>query len=136
MDYQQLITFIMEMIGTIAFAASGAMVAVDRAMDIFGVIVLGVTTAVGGGAVRDVILGIVPPAMFQRPIYTIVATFTSCIVFLILYLKKEFLQGHNRETYDKIMLVTCFCWSFWERLPELAVDYCEILWPEYLRIFW
>ena len=57
MDYQQLITFIMEMIGTIAFAASGAMVAVDRAMDIFGVIVLGVTTAVGGGAVRDVILG-------------------------------------------------------------------------------
>ena len=43
MDYQQLITFIMEMIGTIAFAASGAMVAVDRAMDIFGVIVLGVT---------------------------------------------------------------------------------------------
>ena len=96
MDYQQLITFIMEMIGTIAFAASGAMVAVDRAMDIFGVIVLGV---------RDVILGIVPPAMFQRPIYTIVATFTSCIVFLILYLKKEFLQGHNRETYDKIMLV-------------------------------
>lgn len=41
MDYQQLITFIMEMIGTIAFAASGAMVAVDRAMDIFGVIVLG-----------------------------------------------------------------------------------------------
>ena len=53
MDYQQLITFIMEMVGTIAFAASGAMVAVDRAMDIFGVIVLGVTTAVGGGAVRD-----------------------------------------------------------------------------------
>ena len=105
MDYQQMITFVMEMIGTIAFAASGAMVAVDRAMDIFGVIVLGVTTAVGGGAVRDVILGIVPPAMFQRPIYTIVATLTACIVFLILYLKKEFLQGHNRETYDKIMLV-------------------------------
>ena len=50
MDYQQLITFIMEMLGTVAFAASGAMVAVDRAMDIFGVIVLGVTTAVGGGA--------------------------------------------------------------------------------------
>ena len=85
MDYQQIITFIMEMIGTIAFAASGAMVAVDRAMDIFGVIVLGVTTAVGGGAVRDVILGIVPPAMFQKPIYTIVATLTACIVFLILY---------------------------------------------------
>ena len=105
MDYQQLITFIMEMLGTVAFAASGAMVAVDRAMDIFGVIVLGVTTAVGGGAIRDVILGIVPPAMFRNPIYTLVATITSCVVFMILYLKKELLQGHNRETYDKIMLV-------------------------------
>ena len=105
MDYQQLITFIMEMLGTVAFAASGAMVAVDRAMDIFGVIVLGVTTAVGGGAIRDVILGIVPPAMFKNPIYTLVAMVTSCVVFLILYLKKELLQGHNRETYDKVMLV-------------------------------
>ena len=105
MDYQQLITFMMEMVGTVAFAASGAMVAVDRAMDIFGVIVLGVTTAVGGGAVRDVILGIVPPVMFQHPVYTIVAMITSCIVFTILYLKKELLQGHNRETYDKVMLV-------------------------------
>lgn len=105
MDYQQLITFMMEMVGTVAFAASGAMVAVDRAMDIFGVIVLGVTTAVGGGAVRDVILGIVPPAMFQHPVYTIVAMITSCIVFTILYLKKELLQGHHRETYDKVMLV-------------------------------
>ena len=105
MDYQQLITFIMEMIGTVAFAASGAMVAVDRAMDIFGVIVLGVTTSVGGGAIRDVILGIVPPAMFQHSVYTLVATITSCVVFLILYLKKDLLQGHNRETYDKVMLI-------------------------------
>ena len=40
MDYQQLITFIMEMVGTVAFAASGAMVAVYRAMDIFRLIVL------------------------------------------------------------------------------------------------
>ena len=54
---------------------------------------------------RDVILGIVPPAMFRNPIYTLVATITSCVVFLILYLKKELLQGHNRETYDKVMLV-------------------------------
>ena len=93
MDYQQLITFIMEMLGTVAFAASGAMVAVDRAMDIFGAIVLGVTTAVGGGAIRDVILGIVPPAMFRNPIYTLVATITSCVVFLILYFKERAFTG-------------------------------------------
>ena len=53
MDYQSIITFFMEMAGTVAFAASGAMVGVERNMDIFGVSVLGVVTAVGGGMIRD-----------------------------------------------------------------------------------
>ena len=68
MDYQSLFTFILEMAGTIAFAASGAMVGAQRGMDIFGICVLGVVTAVGGGATRDIILGGVPPGMFQKPI--------------------------------------------------------------------
>lgn len=50
----------------------------------------------GGGATRDIILGIVPPGMFQNPIYTIVATVTSCIVFAIMYWKQELLEGENR----------------------------------------
>ena len=57
MDYQSMFTFMLEMAGTIAFAASGAMVGAQRGMDIFGVCVLGVVTAVGGGATRDIILG-------------------------------------------------------------------------------
>ena len=60
MDYQSIITFFMEMAGTVAFAASGAMVGVERNMDIFGVSVLGVVTAVGGGMIRDIVLGIIP----------------------------------------------------------------------------
>ena len=54
----------MEMAGTVAFAASGAMVGVERNMDIFGVSVLGVVTAVGGGMIRDIVLGIIPPNVF------------------------------------------------------------------------
>ena len=57
MDYQSMFTFMLEMAGTIAFAASGAMVGAQRGMDIFGVCVLGVVTAVGGGATRDIIPG-------------------------------------------------------------------------------
>ena len=53
---QEIITFIMEIIGTVAFAASGAMVGVGRRMDIFGVCVLGVVTSVGGGIIRDIVL--------------------------------------------------------------------------------
>ena len=45
MGYQETITFILEMIGTIAFAASGALVGSEQKMDIFGVSVLGVITA-------------------------------------------------------------------------------------------
>ena len=105
MDYQRLITFIMEMVGTVAFWNFGSDGCSRPGNGYFGVIVLGVTTAVGGGAIRDVILGIAPPAMFQNPIYTLVATITSCVAFLILYLKKNFCRGITGKLYDKIMLV-------------------------------
>lgn len=49
MNLQQIIIFSMEIVGTVAFAASGAMVGIEKSMDIFGVCVLGVVTAVGGG---------------------------------------------------------------------------------------
>ena len=105
MNYQGIITFIMEMIGTVAFAASGAMVGAKRKMDLFGICVLGVITAVGGGIIRDVILGLTPPGVFQNSIYALVATIASWVVFLVLYLKKELLQGTFRMAYDRVMLI-------------------------------
>ena len=103
MDYQQLITFIMEMIGTVAIAASGALVGSEQKMDIFGVTVLGVITAVGGGMIRDVTLGIIPPGVFQKPVYAAVAVLTSVLVFFLLCFKREMLKGN--VTYDKVMRV-------------------------------
>ena len=47
------LVFVLELIGTAAFAVSGASVGIKKQMDLFGVIVLGVCTAVGGGIVRD-----------------------------------------------------------------------------------
>ena len=57
MNIQDSIIFFMEILGTIAFAASGAMVGIRKRMDIFGICVLGVVTAVGGGMTRNVMLG-------------------------------------------------------------------------------
>ena len=82
MDVQQTVVFIMELVGTVAFSASGAMVAIERNMDIFGVCVLGIFTAVGGGMVRDIILGSVPSALID-PIYVIVAAGTALVVFFL-----------------------------------------------------
>ena len=64
-----ILVFVLELIGTVAFAVSGAIVGIKKQMDLLGVIVLGVCTAVGGGIVRDLILGITPPATFQDPVY-------------------------------------------------------------------
>lgn len=52
---------IMNLIGDVAFAVSGAMTAIEKRMDIFGVCVLSIVTTVGGGMTRDVLLGILPP---------------------------------------------------------------------------
>ncbi len=77
--------FIMELIGSVAFAISGAVQAIQHKMDVFGVMVLGLVTAVGGGIVRDVIIGDVPPKMFRDPTCAIVALVTSLIVFFVFH---------------------------------------------------
>ena len=72
----------MEIAGTIAFAISGAVTGLKKNMDIFGISILGLTTAVGGGIIRDLLVGITPPITFRDPIYALTAIATSIIVFL------------------------------------------------------
>ncbi len=103
LDQYATIIFVLEMIGTIAFASSGTMIGIRKNMDIFGVIVLGVTTAVGGGCVRDLILGIHPPKMFHDFSYVGVAITTSCLIFLVIYYKKRLLQSQFIEVYEKVL---------------------------------
>ena len=97
--------FMIEAIGTVAFASSGAMVAIRKRLDLFGVLVLGVTTAVGGGIIRDVILQITPPGSFQTPVYIGMAAVTVGIIFLIAYLHPYFLDMRFLEGYEKLMNV-------------------------------
>ncbi len=103
MTYTDIAIFVMEIIGSIAFASSGAMLGIRKEMDLFGVCVLGVTTAVGGGLVRDIILGITPPNMFQNPVYTVVALVVCLLLFFILYVKRKLLEDKIAVFYDRIM---------------------------------
>lgn len=93
---------IFEMIGTVAFAFSGCMVANSKRMDIFGVWVLGTVTAVGGGAVRDVLLGQFPPNMFRNGIYIGVATATV-VLWLVMAARKGPLENWLFSKLTKIM---------------------------------
>ncbi len=54
MEIQDIIILTMELLGTVAFSASGAVLGAERRMDLFGICVLGVVTSVGGGMIRDV----------------------------------------------------------------------------------
>ena len=78
----EIVILIFELIGTVSFAASGAMTGIKKGMDTFGVAILGLCTAVGGGAIRDVVLGITPPTTFVNPVYAVVALLTAVMVFL------------------------------------------------------
>ncbi len=85
MDVANILFFAAEILGTIAFSVAGSLVAIRRELDIFGTVVVGGVTAVGGGCIRDVLLGNLPPTMFKIPIYTIIAVVFSILVFAIEY---------------------------------------------------
>ena len=95
--------FFVEAVGTIAFASSGAMVAIKKQLDLLGVIVLGVTTAVGGGMLRDIIIGNVPPALFMDPIYVLLAFITVMLLFITVRMNQKFISGRHMETFEKVM---------------------------------
>ena len=60
---------LLDLVGTAAFAASGAWSGVKREMDLFGVLVLGLVTATGGGTLRDLLIGDIPPFCLQHESY-------------------------------------------------------------------
>ena len=75
------VLFALEIIGTVAFAVSGAIVGMRKKMDLLGVAMLGMTTATGGGLLRDLMLSITPPAVFQKPILAVIAIGVSFVLF-------------------------------------------------------
>ena len=93
---------ILEIIGTVAFAVSGALIAIEKHMDLLGVATLGVVTAVGGGVIRDLILGVTPPLAFRHPQNALIAIAASLLIFL------PWVRNHlraNRRLFDQALLI-------------------------------
>jgi uncharacterized membrane protein YeiH len=82
-------TFIVELIGTIAFAISGIRLAAYKRFDWFGAYVVGLVTAIGGGTLRDLLLGI-PVFWMQTPVYLAATAVALSAVILI---KKPLVTG-------------------------------------------
>jgi len=80
---------ILEIIGTIAFAISGTLVAIGANLDLFGVVFLGVVTATGGGIMRDIMIGNNPPLIFENSKLFIVAIIVSIFIFIVAYIYRK-----------------------------------------------
>ena len=80
---------VMELLGTVSFSVSGTLVAVICGLDLFGVVTVGTITAVGGGIIRDLLIGNIPPAVFQKPEILLLAVITSIIVFVVAFINSK-----------------------------------------------
>lgn len=82
-----------DLLGTAAFAISGAMVACRKGADLFGILFLGVITALGGGMLRDLLLGLTPPSLFFNRVDVSVALAMGLLVF--------FLARYHRRSWHR-----------------------------------
>lgn len=97
---------IMELVGTVAFAISGVIAGVRHHMDVFGTTVLGLVTAVGGGIVRDMMIGRLPPTVFLHPLCAVVALLTSLLLFFLMYILKAEAGTRLKRWEDILLFVT------------------------------
>lgn len=73
---------VLSIIGTIAFAVSGAIVAMEEEYDLFGVYLLGIVTAFGGGAIRNLLIGVPVSALWEQEMMFQIALLAITAVFL------------------------------------------------------
>lgn len=95
---------VVELIGVVAAAITGAMAAIEKGADVFGVMFLGVITALGGGILRDVLLGSLPPRMFTSYVYVALALAAALAVFIIAYTRRESYRS-KKDKADAILNV-------------------------------
>src|SRR5680860_1196441 len=119
--------FIIDLLGTIAFAISGVLVAMEKKLDMFGVLIIAFVTAVGGGTLRDLLIGSTP--VFWMRDYTYISIIIGTVIFAVLFAK----HLHNfRKTlllFDAIgiglfTMVGCLLYTSDAADDLLCVDLC------------
>lgn len=101
---REILMLIMELLGTVSFAVSGALVAISCKLDLFGVLTVGTITAVGGGIIRDVLIGQIPPTVFTKPEILLLAIITALFVFIIAFINSKRIE----DIHKKIDLINIF----------------------------
>jgi uncharacterized membrane protein YeiH len=85
-----IIILVLDLFGTVVFAVTGALRAIEHKYDIVGIIILATVTGILGGVMRDTILGIFPPNNFSDTIHIVMTTITAIIIFLLYHRTKKY----------------------------------------------
>lgn len=93
---------ILDILGTIAFAISGALTAMDRRLDLFGIFIVGFVTAIGGGTLRDTLIGNTPVTWMENTIY--IYLIGAIIIFAIIFRNKINYLKRSLFLFDTIGL--------------------------------
>lgn len=96
----------LEILGTVAFSISGAIEAMKKEMDLLGVLVLGLVTAVGGGIIRDLVIGQIPPATFQNPRSAEIALGVAAVAFVIGVILSKRKHTEKGTGWNRILLIS------------------------------
>ena len=73
---------ILDLLGTIAFAISGALSAMNRRLDLFGIFIIAFVTAIGGGTIRDILIGNTPVTWMENTIYIYLIGFVTILAIM------------------------------------------------------
>src|SRR5256712_4357726 len=99
---EETLTLALNLMGTFAFGLSGGILAVRNQMDLFGVLVLSVATGLGGGVMRDIVVGHIPPTTLSDWRYLAAAGLAGLLVFL--WFSRVVHHGKFLTTFDAIGL--------------------------------
>ena len=82
-------TSVLDWFGVIVFAISGALVASRKQMDLVGFALLATVTGIGGGTLRDILLGQLPVFWVREPAYLVTCVLVSCVVFVTAHIPQS-----------------------------------------------
>ena len=97
---------IVEILGTIAFAMSGALVAIQKELDYYGIAILAIVTATGGGIIRDLLISESLPTSLENPFYALISVASAIVV--IFFYNKVTMTSYRKiiQYFDAIGLAT------------------------------
>jgi len=74
---------VLDLLGTVAFAVTGAFKAIEHKSDLVGIVILATMTGVAGGVMRDLVFGRIPPLAIVNPLYVIITVATGVAMFFL-----------------------------------------------------